>query len=324
MKNGKLLTIAICAYNMEAFLGRALESCVMPDLSKVEVLIMNDGSTDRTGEISDEYAAKYPDVFFHIRKANGGWGSNLNMAVRIAKGKYFKELDADDWFETSNMHRLLDTLESTDVDMVITNHRYCYCDHTRDNIPQWHNFLGKTEKLENIPPFYFPIWDAAYRTDILKAHHVDLPCHMQHTDNLFVQNILPHISTVKFEDYILYNYMLGRDGQSVNINYLSKHHEQLLEVLRLAFSAYEQSAFRGNPHLLYKLKTTYYIFLSHILKLYKVCDLDVKSVIKELDTYVAEKIPELYSASQEHKKLRLLRVSNYFFVPLVSYIEKHK
>lgn len=86
----KILTVAICAYNMEKYIERALKSCIIENIEKIEVLIMNDGSTDNTAKIAQKYCEKYPGSFVLINKENGGWGSNINQAVQIANGKYLK------------------------------------------------------------------------------------------------------------------------------------------------------------------------------------------------------------------------------------------
>lgn len=86
----KILTVAICAYNMEKYIERALKSCIIENIEKIEVLIMNDGSTDNTAKIAQKYCEKYPRSFVLINKENVGWGSNINQVVQIANGKYLK------------------------------------------------------------------------------------------------------------------------------------------------------------------------------------------------------------------------------------------
>ena len=88
----KVLTISIAAYNVEEYLAETLDSCIVhPNLqSYLEVLIVDDGSTDGTLEIAQEYEKEYPEVFHVISKENGGYGSTINAALKIATGKYQK------------------------------------------------------------------------------------------------------------------------------------------------------------------------------------------------------------------------------------------
>ena len=94
----KILTIIIPSYNMEKYLPKCLGSLIVaPELmERIEVIVVNDGSTDRTSEIAHEFAANYPQTFKVIDKSNGHYGSCINTALPIAVGTYIKILDADD------------------------------------------------------------------------------------------------------------------------------------------------------------------------------------------------------------------------------------
>ena len=93
----KTLSIVIPAYNVEKFLNNTLDSFVEDSvLADIEVLIVDDGSKDKTAEIGNVYAQKYPNTFRVISKENGGHGSTINVGIREAVGKYFKVVDGDD------------------------------------------------------------------------------------------------------------------------------------------------------------------------------------------------------------------------------------
>ena len=99
----KLLSIVIPTYNTEQYLRRCLDSVLTSEvLPELEVLVVNDGSKDRSPEIAREYEARYPDTVTLIDKENGGHGSTINEGLRAATGKYFRVLDSDDWFDTCN------------------------------------------------------------------------------------------------------------------------------------------------------------------------------------------------------------------------------
>ena len=94
----KLLTISVAAYNVEAYLDQLMASVIASGvLDAIEVLIVSDGSTDRTAEIARGYEAQYPASVRLIEKPNGGHGSTINRGIREAKGKFFRALDGDDW-----------------------------------------------------------------------------------------------------------------------------------------------------------------------------------------------------------------------------------
>ena len=106
----KILTIIVPSYNMEAYLPKCLGSLIIDDkdlLQKLEVIVVNDGSKDRTSEIAHEFEANYPGVFRVIDKKNGHYGSCINAGLAIATGFYVKVLDADDWFVTGHFQNFL-------------------------------------------------------------------------------------------------------------------------------------------------------------------------------------------------------------------------
>lgn len=95
---GKILTVVVPTYNAEKYLRDNLESFKIPELMEdLEILIVNDGSTDHSLEIAEEYVRQYPDTYRVITKENGGHGSGINCGIANARGTYFKVVDAGDW-----------------------------------------------------------------------------------------------------------------------------------------------------------------------------------------------------------------------------------
>jgi glycosyltransferase involved in cell wall biosynthesis len=117
----KILTISIAAYNVEGYIRQTLNSLIAPEiLDKLEVFVVDDGGNDGTLAIAKEYEAKYPGTFHAVHKENGGYGSTINYSVEHATGKFFKQLDGDDWFQTDNLVALVKVLETLDTDCVYT------------------------------------------------------------------------------------------------------------------------------------------------------------------------------------------------------------
>ena len=126
----KLLTIIVPSYNMERYLPRCLDSLVIDDkelFEKLDVIVVNDGSKDRTSEIAHKFEAKYPDVFCVIDKPNGHYGSCINAGIARAKGTYIRTLDADDLYDTKEFQNYLCALEAivrngADVDLILNDY----------------------------------------------------------------------------------------------------------------------------------------------------------------------------------------------------------
>ena len=124
----KLLSIAIPCYNSEAYMEKCIES-LLKGGEEVEILVVNDGSSDRTAEIADAYAEKYPTIIKAIHQENGGHGEAVNAGIRNATGLYFKVVDSDDWVHEEAYTQILTTLEELTrgpktLDMQISNFEY--------------------------------------------------------------------------------------------------------------------------------------------------------------------------------------------------------
>ena len=119
----KQLTIAVPSYNSEGFLHKCLGSFVYEDGTmdpRLEIIVVNDGSTDNTVGVARQWQAKYPDNIVVVDKENGGHGSGINAGAKAASGRYYKVIDSDDWIVTENLSKILDCLEGTEADAVIT------------------------------------------------------------------------------------------------------------------------------------------------------------------------------------------------------------
>ena len=136
----KCLTLTVPCYNSESYMERCVDS-LLEGGDDVEIILVDDGSTDRTGEIADGYAAQYPDIVRVIHKENGGHGSGVNAGMALASGVYFKVVDSDDWLDAEAYHRLLAALRfwsrcENKPDLIVCNYVYDHLEEqTSENSP---------------------------------------------------------------------------------------------------------------------------------------------------------------------------------------------
>ena len=111
----KYISFAIPCYNSQDYMAHAIES-ILPGGEDIEIIIVNDGSKDRTSEIAHEYMEKYPTIIKVVDKENGGHGDAVNSGLMHATGKYFKVVDSDDWVDEDALHKILDVLRHMEED----------------------------------------------------------------------------------------------------------------------------------------------------------------------------------------------------------------
>ena len=135
----KVLTFVIPAYNSENFLNKGIPTMLAPEiLDKLEIIIVNDGSTDGTAQAAQKYCAQYPDTVRLFSQVNKGHGGALNTGCAAAQGKYLKVVDADDWVVSENLPEFIHQLELCDSDMVLTH--YHTVDISNGEIKEWKCF----------------------------------------------------------------------------------------------------------------------------------------------------------------------------------------
>ena len=117
----KILTITVPSYNAENYLLETIPTMLsISNIEKLEIIIVNDGSKDNTLAVAQNLKQNYPNTIVIVDKENGGHGSTINAGIKIATGKYFKVIDADDWVESNNLEQLIEYLSECNDDEVIS------------------------------------------------------------------------------------------------------------------------------------------------------------------------------------------------------------
>ena len=245
----KLLTIAIPCYNSESYMEKCIES-LLPGGSRVEILLVDDGSNDRTAEIADSYAARYPGIVRAIHQENKGHGGAVNTGIANADGFYFKVVDSDDWVDRDAYLTILDTLENLaregqGVDMMISNFVYDKVGASHKKVMNYRHMLptGQIFHWEDARHLwkghYILMHSVIYRTRMLRNCGLKLPEHTFYVDNQFVYQPIPWVKNMYYLDVDFYHYFIGRDDQSVNEKNMIARIDQQLAVNYLMIRDYD-------------------------------------------------------------------------------------
>ena len=239
----KVLTISVAAYNIEKYIDQLMDSIVCSKkMDEIEVLIVNDGSKDKTAEIGQRYHEQYPGAVFLIDKENGGHGSTINVGIKRATGKFFKAIDGDDWVDSEGLKSLVEFLKTCETDLVITDFKNVYEETGRESvrkcglIPNKVYDFNQTEHLLDAVCYH----NVVFRSSLLKNRNIALTEHSFYVDNELIAYPLPYVDTVVYCEALVYCYRLEREGQSVSLKSVQKNELQHLQIVYNLLKFYQE------------------------------------------------------------------------------------
>lgn len=267
----KILSLVIPAYNSEKFLDKCIQSMLHPDaLQDIEIIIINDGSTDRTPEIAASYCKQYPDTVFLINQDNKGHGGALNTGCAAASGKYLKVIDADDWVLTENVPAFIQKLSECESDVVLTPHHTI--DISTGEVCGWKCYpseYGKAYTFSDI----MQDWGAyersltfhgiTYRTDFYREKAEPLPEHVFYEDHVYATFPCCYAESITPMDLFIYEYRIGDCSQSVSRQNQLKRHAHMETVLRVMEQRYAEMS--DSPNRIYVGKKLECVLLSYFV-----------------------------------------------------------
>lgn len=234
----KLVTICVPSYNVQRYLERCLRTLLdHPYASKIEVLVIDDGSKDHTAEIAKTFEVHYPGSVRLIQKENGGHGSTINCAIQEGTGKYFMVVDGDDWIDSTQFAKLLSQIESGELDTDVISANYHEVNMESGASSPWvqqadidyFKPLNFEElDLENV---YFTLASSLFKRSVLKQTNMPLQEHTFYVDVEYILFPIPFVKTVTFVEYFIYKYCRGNAEQSVHVpNMLNRfdHHDRVV------------------------------------------------------------------------------------------------
>ena len=304
----KLLSIAIPCYNSESYMEKCIESLLVGG-EDVEIIIVDDGSTkDRTAEIADDYAAKYPSIIKAIHKENGGHGSAVNTGIANATGLYFKVVDSDDWVKKEAYMQILAKLRelaggSETLDMLISNFVYEKEGEKRKKVMSYKHILPQDRMFTWSDCHHFKkahyilMHSVIFRTKLLQDCGIKLPEHTFYVDNLYVFEPLPYVRNMYYLDVNFYRYYIGRADQSVNESVMISRIDQQLKVnkLMIDYLVENQAEIKKNKRLYQYMKNYLEIIMTASSALLIRADTEEHlEKKKELWNYLKEKDLVLY------------------------------
>lgn len=234
----ELISVIVPVYNVQEYLGECIESIINQTYTNLEIILVDDGSTDGSGEICDAYKLKDSRIRV-IHKANGGLSSARNQGIECSKGAYISFVDSDDWLELDFYQNLYDSIKMTKAE-IATCGRYLVSNDSKEayyccscqKVYSRNDALREIFRLGSID---VAAWDKLYCSSIFK--YVRFPEGEINEDTAIIYDVFCNVRTVVHVGKPLYNYRLrlGSISKSVyseKFDVVIKHCQDLQENIR--------------------------------------------------------------------------------------------
>lgn len=315
-KQTEMISVAVAVYNSEAYLDRAIQSILRQTYRNLEVILVDDGSTDTCPAICDKYERLDPRVKV-IHKENGGLFSARNAGIREAAGTYLAFVDGDDWLDDNMYENMLSAMKEQDADLAVCRYKWVYQDETRDLstgkavVMEGQEMLEKYLEEDEAYQIQNAAWNKLYKRSIMG----DLRFPKRwYEDMLYTIQLLNKTRRSVYLDCAYYNYICDRSDSIMNRGINSRIFTDLIPNL------YDRSAYLrqiGREDL--ALLQDYYMYKRLLLFYTKVVRSDDPQK-KEHKAWLArkllegrEKYPAVFSVPlanpNEYRKMKLFLTS---------------
>ncbi|MBO3757192.1 glycosyltransferase [Streptococcus suis] len=284
-----LLSVIIPVYQVEKYLKRCINSVLAQKFNSYEIILVDDGSTDSSPEICDEYSIKYPHISV-IHKENGGLSDARNVGIKHAAGEYIFFLDSDDWISPTMFESLKEIISSKKHDIIHFDLQFCKneqsnCVKCELNEKEFSGIVAFQKMLECTDITSFST-DKLYRVSLFLENRIEFPVGAYYEDLGTIYKLFLVADSVYYTNQVYYYYFLGNEAAITR----SWSEKKFLDMFRFYSEMFEVSL--QNQYINNRLARTYYSHgLVYILtKLYESQSYDL--IAKEISQTLRDnKVP---------------------------------
>ena len=285
--------------------------------SSLQVIIVNDGSTDNTQDIILYYKQRYPNLIDVVETSNGGSGAGRNLAFKRATGKYLGLLDADDHVITDGLDAFIEFLICTDVDAVFNSFYKYYCPENQmkyNRHVEKYGSTGDIYTLENSMPRFVrnnrqEMQGTIYRTEIIKNNGFELTEGVSYVDAEYITIPYKWIRTYVCVDIPYYVYNIGVPGQSIEFNNSIKKNSQRGFIIERMLSEYDDTVwvFKNNKERMECNIAC--VYMDYIINYLYMCDIKYMDTVRDSISRMKKHYPYIYSKTSVGGRMKSV---NYF------------
>ena len=265
------VSVIVPIYNVEKYLSRCIESLVNQTLQDIQIILVNDGSTDNSGKIAKEYAKKYPEKIIYLEKENGGLSDARNYGIPHATGEYIAFLDSDDYIEKNAYEEMYNKAVEEDSDYVECDFLWEYQNKIKKDTRIEYN--NKQEMMANVRVV---AWNKLIRRNIIEENNICFPKGLRYEDVEFTYKLIPHLNKISYINQYFVHYV-QRNNSIANVQ--NERTAEIFTILDNVIEYYKQN----NLYEQYKTEIEYnyarYLLCSSLKRMCKISD---KAKRKEL------------------------------------------
>lgn len=322
------ISVIVPAYNAENYIKTCLNSLINQTKKEIEIIVINDGSTDNTLDILNEYKNKYGDAIKVISQKNQGLSVTRNNGIKIAQGKYVAFVDSDDYIKDNMLEILFNKAIEKDYDVVVCNVDCIYpkkVSKISSGITFNSNNLSAMQKKEMFLNMYVAVWNKLYKRELFDDENISFEPNIWFEDVLFFHKIIPKIKSIAFVNEYLYKYVQREN--SITYTYSNKLND-IKFVLENILKYYKEN----NLFEKYKDELEYmyvrYMFATYIKRLAKSKDKErFLAGVEDVKQRVNDNFPNYKKnvyINKDGLKNFYLKHFNNKLANIVYYIEKNK
>ncbi len=268
------VSVIVPFYNVEGYIEKCLETLVNQTLEDIEIILVNDGSKDRSIEIVNKFLEAYPEKLVYLEKENGGLSDARNYAIPYAKGEYIAFLDSDDYVEKDMYQKMYELAKKENSDMVECDFYWEYPDKLKKDVGVIYN--GKKEMLENVRVV---AWNKLIRREILEKTEVKFPKGYRYEDVEFTYKLVPFIEKVSFLKKPCVHY-IQREGSISNSQ--NERTKEIFDVLDHVIDYYKEKGIYETYQEEIEYIYVRYAFCSSLLRIVKIEDVALQEKLLNL------------------------------------------
>lgn len=196
------VSVIVPCFNAEKYISKALDSLLSQTLDDMEIIVINDGSSDNSKEIIDEYYKKYPDKIRVYHQENKGIASVRNYGLSLVNGEYFGFLDSDDYTKSDMYFKMYAKAKETDADMVVSN--FMWVSDKKERLEKEGPYIAGKDMMVKL---FATLWNKIYKTSLIKESGLKFPDGNRYEDACFLYCLSSILKKVEFIDEAFVSYV---------------------------------------------------------------------------------------------------------------------